>query len=441
MALTLQHEASPGRHLLERYELQEFLSSDLPGRTPGNPLGHSLVEQSEAAPDGVPGERPPIISHPSRPRWLHKKKLATDYSGLKHLGKGSFGDTWQAYDHVKKKHVALKIFYDRHAPGGPRYVDWNSASATIKEDLKDNAAECSLQQWLVAQRNVYEKGAAHICQCYAEHVMDQQKSDRPCFLVLEMCGGSLYDFLHGRDDDDDDDGRNGQQPVGRQGGRLLMKQLLEALLFLNKLNMIHHDVKPFNIVVNPQTLYLKLIDFGATVRATKAWQTTGIPQTPTYSPPEAGPRSPYSFHMAKDGTGSGSFDIYAAGLMWLEAICPKLHAGYWYKISDGRATSDSAANTARQKAYSLCPEVEDWVPELRCIIQMTRRAEDRYDASKVLAMEPLKSTQDIAPPHDFPDSPEPPPGFRPSEFPGEKVMAKQKKPLTQRLFGRKHRKH
>eukprot|EP00929_Paragymnodinium_shiwhaense_P029769 TRINITY_DN1699_c0_g2_i4.p1 TRINITY_DN1699_c0_g2~~TRINITY_DN1699_c0_g2_i4.p1 ORF type:complete len:482 (-),score=61.16 TRINITY_DN1699_c0_g2_i4:171-1433(-) len=408
MALTLQHEASPGRHLLERYELQEFLSSDLPGRTPGNPWGRSLVEQSQEDPGGTPASRPPVMKYIE----------ASTYSKLSHLGQGSFGDTWKAYDRLKRKNVALKIFY-HDADDEEKYVDWNSASNEIKKDLKENAAECALQQWLVAQRGVYEKGAAHICQCYAEHVMDQKHSNRPCFLVLEMCGASMEDVIHGT---------NGHQPVSRNGAARLMKQLLEALKFLNKLKMIHHDLKPANIVVNPRTMYLKLIDFGATVRATDAWRNAGLAQTPPYAAPES---RHWGFDMAENGTGS-SFDIYAAGLIWLEALCPALDTGDWFQKSDGWATNENAANHARHEAYRLCPEMRshDFDDEVRSIKQMTRSSADqRSTPSQVLAMKPLKNTRDVAPPDDFPDCPPPPPGFRPADGPEPEppVVPKKKK--------------
>eukprot|EP00929_Paragymnodinium_shiwhaense_P029766 TRINITY_DN1699_c0_g2_i1.p1 TRINITY_DN1699_c0_g2~~TRINITY_DN1699_c0_g2_i1.p1 ORF type:complete len:483 (-),score=74.45 TRINITY_DN1699_c0_g2_i1:171-1460(-) len=394
MALTLQHEASPGRHLLERYELQEFLSSDLPGRTPGNPWGRSLVEQSQEDPGGTPASRPPVMKYIE----------ASTYSKLSHLGQGSFGDTWKAYDRLKRKNVALKIFY-HDADDEEKYVDWNSASNEIKKDLKENAAECALQQWLVAQRGVYEKGAAHICQCYAEHVMDQKHSNRPCFLVLEMCGDAMSDVIHGR---------KGHQPLDRAGANKLMKQLLEGLKFLNKLKMIHHDIKPANIVVHPQTMYLKLIDFGATVKATDAWRHAWLSQTPAYAAPEGEDRG---FHMAANGTGS-SFDIYAAGLIWLEALCPRLSSDHWFDDPDASAVSTDAARTARREASHLCPLVEIWKDETRSIYAMTRsRASTRSTPSEVLAMKPLINVDDVAPPDDFPDSPPPPAGFRPAEGP------------------------
>eukprot|EP00929_Paragymnodinium_shiwhaense_P103506 TRINITY_DN6704_c0_g1_i4.p1 TRINITY_DN6704_c0_g1~~TRINITY_DN6704_c0_g1_i4.p1 ORF type:complete len:502 (+),score=93.54 TRINITY_DN6704_c0_g1_i4:98-1603(+) len=405
LALTMHHEAAPGRHLLDRYVLKEFITSDVAGRTPDNPLGHSLAEMSEATPGGIPTKQAPNMAYPGSPdkQWI----------GMQWLANGSFGDTWQAHDTKLGKSVALKIFYDGHSPGGPSYVDWLSASGRIKDDLKDNAKECTLQQWLVAQRGLYEKGAAHICQCYGEHVMDQQGSNRPCFLVLEMCGGSMDKEIHGAP---------GRKPLlVRYWGRKLVKQLLEGLRFLNRVNFIHHDLKPANIVVNLKTGYLKLIDFGATVRSTTAWQWADfLPSTPPYTPPEADPVTPgkQRFSTAQNGLGS-SFDIFAAGMIWLEAICPDVNAGHWYANQDGPTTRYGAGRRAMQAAISLCPDLETHnYDDLRQIESMIHDDPNRRPrASQVLEAAPLNAVKDVPAPADFPDSPPPPSSFSPAMGP------------------------
>ena len=44
----------------------------------------------------------------------------------------------------------------------------------------------------------------------------------------------------------------------------IVKQLLEAIQYLNSLKLVHRDIKPENIMFkkSPQGLWVKLIDFG-----------------------------------------------------------------------------------------------------------------------------------------------------------------------------------
>ncbi len=48
-----------------------------------------------------------------------------------------------------------------------------------------------------------------------------------------------------------------------------MTQIFEGLDYIHKQNFIHRDLKPSNIVINPETLSLKILDFGLAIRSDK----------------------------------------------------------------------------------------------------------------------------------------------------------------------------
>eukprot|EP00929_Paragymnodinium_shiwhaense_P034476 TRINITY_DN18753_c0_g1_i4.p2 TRINITY_DN18753_c0_g1~~TRINITY_DN18753_c0_g1_i4.p2 ORF type:complete len:205 (+),score=40.00 TRINITY_DN18753_c0_g1_i4:150-764(+) len=201
---------------------------------------------------------------------------------------------------------------------------------------------------------------------------------------------------------------------------MYVKQLLEGLRFLNKLHFIHHDLKPANIVINKKG-YLKLIDFGATVRATRAWQQAEhLTSTPVYTPPEADCCTPgkQRFSMAPRNSGT-SFDTFAAGLIWLEMICPNMSYRDWYKGGFAANNDYGVGKKAIKSAKKLCPDLSvDANTDLEFIGQMLNDdPELRPPPYFILERKPLSKAKNVTAPVEFPDSPPPPRDFSPADGP------------------------
>ena len=48
-----------------------------------------------------------------------------------------------------------------------------------------------------------------------------------------------------------------------------MKQIFIALDYVHKQNYIHRDLKPSNVIVNSDSMEVKIIDFGLAIRSDK----------------------------------------------------------------------------------------------------------------------------------------------------------------------------
>ncbi|MEE9552404.1 MAG: bifunctional protein-serine/threonine kinase/phosphatase, partial [Gammaproteobacteria bacterium] len=103
--------------------------------------------------------------------------------------------------------------------------------------------------------------------------------------------------------------------------RTLVEQIAKGLQAFHRLEMLHQDLKPENIIID-QAGTVKLIDFGSTKVAGIAEITTPVEQTnllgtKNYTAPE----------YAKDQPGSNRSDIYSLGVITYEMLSGKLPYG------------------------------------------------------------------------------------------------------------------
>ncbi len=113
----------------------------------------------------------------------------------------------------------------------------------------------------------------------------------------------------------------GRAPVlPLDGLRTIMVQLLRALRAAHSRNIIHRDIKPGNIMLQPvegDENFVRLLDFGIASLQRETDQTTGVLGTPAYMAPEQ-----------FSGKGIGPWtDLYAVGLILYELFTGKLSFG------------------------------------------------------------------------------------------------------------------
>eukprot|EP00928_Gymnodinium_smaydae_P031341 TRINITY_DN23030_c0_g3_i1.p2 TRINITY_DN23030_c0_g3~~TRINITY_DN23030_c0_g3_i1.p2 ORF type:complete len:840 (+),score=192.52 TRINITY_DN23030_c0_g3_i1:76-2595(+) len=270
-------------------------------------MARAKLAAAKKAQDELPADRDPIPTIGAGRRGELKRIQA--------LGKGSFGDVWEAFDTKLNRSVAIKLFYRKN-----RYLTWGSANAEDHEELKAATEECVLVKQILAYKHTYPVGAARICECYDEHVNDVRKDpdqNKLLFLVEEMCGRNLNDAII--------EPRRASQRSNLHEAKSITKQLLQGLAFLNMFQppLIHHDLKPDNVCIT-ENGEVKIIDFGALVFGTVENSVRGAVATPAYMPPEA------VNGMVAFSPPWSSYDTYAAGLIHMEMICPMLTNKDWY---------------------------------------------------------------------------------------------------------------
>lgn len=67
---------------------------------------------------------------------------------------------------------------------------------------------------------------------------------------------------------------------------IIVEQLLKIVVYLNKINIAHWDIRPNNVLINPATLSLKLLDFGSSKYLVDEADFNDKIKEPLYSAPE-----------------------------------------------------------------------------------------------------------------------------------------------------------
>jgi serine/threonine protein kinase len=192
-----------------------------------------------------------------------------EFRVLRPLGQGSFGTVWLAEDTHLGRPVALKTIVTSDA----RALDCLRAEARL----------------LAAVRH------RHVVQVHAwRETAGPPGAAAACYLVLQYVpGGSLAERVR----------QEGPLPWP-QAGRYVA-DVAEGLLEVHARGIVHRDVKPANILWDPETDEALLTDFGIAARLAGA---AGGAGTPLYMPPEA--------LAGQSGPAQDVFGL-AASLFWL----------------------------------------------------------------------------------------------------------------------------
>jgi len=256
----------------------------------------------------------------------------TEFDGkeMKHLGMGQFGDVWQATDPETGEEVVVKIFHLRTGETEWQYLTWNMADKRMKWTMRKSIEECKLVQKMVdSGKTLYPSGASHICACKDEHISEGITNPNGLmYTVWEKAGREDLTTLK----------LPAKLEDRVQAARSITKQVAEVLTLLSMLDppLIHHDLKPDNIMVSgefSEGLDVKLIDFGCFIPATEEMRTSISMGDPIFMPPEH-----YWDNAFADPP--SSFDIWALGLIHLQLICPEYTHDKWYP-GDAAPTAES----------------------------------------------------------------------------------------------------
>src|SRR5271166_5556608 len=208
----------------------------------------------------------------------HKELPATigPYQVSRELGRGAFGVVYQGHDPRLERDVAIKVL-NRNALHSTKAVERFLREARVVAQMHHNHIV-----------PVYELGEHDGCHYIASRFVP---------------GTTLSDLIP-------DEGLDAVQAVG------LVLQLLEALVYAHKLNVLHRDIKPANAIVDAEG-QLSLMDFGLAswvgqMEEGRATQDGTVMGTPAYMPPE---QARGDIHNVRE-----TADQYSAGVALYEML-------------------------------------------------------------------------------------------------------------------------
>jgi predicted ATPase/class 3 adenylate cyclase/GAF domain-containing protein len=191
-----------------------------------------------------------------------------------------------------------------------------------------------------------------------------QRAGRRCFLILPDTGRiSLASYLQGR-----------SLPI--RSFFVIARQLAETLGRIHALDIVHKDVKPTNILIDPQTLSVQLTDFGiaaARARETASHQAPeNLEGTLQYIAPEQTGRMNRSI--------DGRADLYALGVTLYEMLTQRLP----FEVEDEAELVHCHLTVLPQSPRDLDPGIPEHLS--RFVMKLLAKdPEDRYQTGSGLA--------------------------------------------------------
>lgn len=230
-------------------------------------------QQSRSAPKDAP-----VFSAPR----LRMEDVELD-KNAKLLGKGTFGIVYKArLLRSEDRKAAVKVI--EKAKLQQMKVSPEIVKMEVKMMRECSGADCKMKDRFV-------------------QLFDFIESNNKYYIIMEFCeNGNLQDAA-----------MSSNGGFGEQHVRMLMKQMLEAVVFLHSKEICHRDVKPDNYLVcgniNSQSVKIKLGDFGMAVRIPKGRLRTDSVGTPAFMAPEM-----HLLNVFKSSGYDHKVDIWAIGV-------------------------------------------------------------------------------------------------------------------------------
>jgi len=260
--------------------------------------------------------------------------FAGRYQVIEELGKGGMGTVYKVMDRKINEEMALKVLRFEIAPN-PTAVE------RFKNELK------------LARRISHE----NVCQLF-----DLHEEAGTLFITMEYVPGEDLDALIGRE---------GRLPIKKASS--LAAQIAEGLAQAHRLGVIHRDLKPRNIRIDPEGT-VRIMDFGiAREIAGPELTTTGmIVGTPYYMSPE----------QAAGTSADERTDIYALGTILYEMVTgqPPFHGESAFSVALKHQTE---LPIHPRELNAQIPQTLDHLI-IKCL---AKKKEERYQSAEELLAE------------------------------------------------------
>jgi eukaryotic-like serine/threonine-protein kinase len=295
-------------------------STTAPPALPSAPSESAGAASRTPARGGQREELPGCISH---------------YQVTQELGRGAFGVVYKGHDPNLKRDVAIKVL-NRKALHSTEAVERFLREAQVVAQMHHNHIV-----------PVYELGEHEECHYIASRFVP---------------GKTLADLIP-------DAGMGAIEAVG------LVLQLLEALTYAHKMNVLHRDVKPANAIVDPKG-QLHLMDFGLAgwVDQTdgRATQDGAVMGTPSYMPPE---QARGDINNVRE-----TADQYSAGVVLYELLTGHVP----FEGGPTVVVLHKVINTPPPRPSEFRADLDPQLEEI-CLKAMAKRPEERYPSCRAFA--------------------------------------------------------